>query len=164
MVGVATTILMLEYTREKETVKVVEEPQVMTTKLAVVDTKPKVEEVEEVEEVKFDNEYDNMIYHATKDTVVDPILAIAISRLETGHYTSRAFVEGNNFGGITVESGVKSFDSLNEGLERYITLLEWYHDEGMNTAEKMQATYCPPFEDWDEEVNAVYEDFIYKNM
>lgn len=118
--------------------------------------------VEAESEVEFENEYDTMIYRATENTVVDPYLAIAISRLETGHYTSDAFVEGYNFGGITVSSGVKRFDSLDEGLERYISLLEWYHDNGMDTAEKMQSTYCPPNEKWDETVESVYDDFIYR--
>lgn len=121
------------------------------------------EVVVEVEpEVEFENEYDTMIYQAAEDTVIDPYLAIAISRLETGHYTSNAFVNGYNFGGMTVASGVKSFESLSDGLEQYISLLEWYYDNGMDTAEKMQSTYCPPNEKWDETVNSVYGDFIYR--
>lgn len=115
------------------------------------------EPVEPVEVVHFDNEYDNLIYQACEGTVVDPYLAISISRLETGHYTSRAFVEGYNFGGITGNSGVKSFNSLNEGLEKYISLLEWYHAADMDTPEKMQPVYCPPNESWDEVVNSIYE-------
>lgn len=116
--------------------------------------------VETVEEVKFDNEYDNMIYHATKDTDVDPYLAIAISRLETGHYTSTAFIEGNNFGGITIRGEVASFDSLASGLDRYVSLLGWYSRNGMTTAELMQSTYCPPNENWDEVVNEIYESIV----
>lgn len=119
-----------------------------------------VETVEEVEEVKFDNEYDNMIYHATKDTDVDPYLAIAISRLETGHYTSRAFVEGYNFGGITIQGKVASFDSISSGLDRFANLLGWYHRNGMTTAETMQSTYCPPNENWDEIVNEIYYSMV----
>lgn len=119
-----------------------------------------VEPVEEVDEIIFDNDYDNMIYQATKDTEVDPYLAISISRLETGHYTSKAFVEGNNFGGITVSGEVASFDSIDSGLDRYVSLLGWYHRNGMTTAETMQATYCPPNENWDEVVNDIYETMI----
>lgn len=120
---------------------------------------PEVVEIVEIpdEEVRFDTDYDNMIYHAVADTDVDPYLAIAISRVETGHYTSRAFVEGYNFGGITLADGVASFDSISDGLDRYVSLLQWYHRNGMTTAETMQSTYCPPNEGWDEIVNEVYE-------
>ena len=119
-----------------------------------------VEPVEEVIEVIFDNNYDNMIYQAAKDTDIDPYLAIAISRLETGHYTSTAFIEGNNFGGITIRGEVASFDSLASGLDRYVSLLGWYHRNGMTTAELMQSTYCPPNENWDEVVNEIYESIV----
>lgn len=135
-----------------------EEPPQAAVEVSVEPTQKVVEEsTPTVEEVEFDNHYDHLIYYAAKDTEVDPYLAIAISRLETGHYTSNAFVEGYNFGGITVSSGVKRFDSLNEGLNRFITLLEWYNSEGMNTPEKMQPVYCPPNEDWDEVVSQIYE-------
>lgn len=119
-----------------------------------------VEPVEEVVEVIFDNNYDNMIYQAAKDVDVDPYLAIAISRLETGHYTSTAFIEGNNFGGITIRGEVASFDSLASGLDRYVSLLGWYSRNGMTTAETMQSTYCPPNENWDEIVNEIYESMV----
>lgn len=119
-----------------------------------------VEPEEEVIEVIFDNNYDNMIYQAAKDVDVDPYLAIAISRLETGHYTSTAFIEGNNFGGITIRGEVASFDSLASGLDRYVSLLGWYSRNGMSTAELMQSTYCPPNENWDEVVNEIYESIV----
>lgn len=129
-------------------------------KEVVEDVVETVEPVEEVIEVIFDNNYDNMIYQAAKDTDVDPYLAIAISRLETGHYTSTAFIEGNNFGGITIRGEVASFDSLASGLDRYVSLLDWYSRNGMTTAELMQSTYCPPNENWDEVVNEIYESIV----
>ena len=52
--------------------------------VAVVCDVPMVEEVIIEPEVYFDNYYDHIIYYAAKDTAVDPYLAIAISRLETG--------------------------------------------------------------------------------
>ena len=111
-----------------------------------------------IEDIHFDNKYDEMIYQATKDTVIDPYLAIAISRLETGHYTSNAFVNGNNFGGMTGSDGVMSFSSLSDGLDRYVTMLEWYYDNNMDTPSKMQSTYCPPNEDWDNIVSSIYSE------
>lgn len=117
----------------------------------------------EESECTFDNHYDALIYTATKDTVVDPFLAIAISRLETGHYTSDAFLNGYNFGGITTSNGVKSFDSLDDGLTSYIRLLEWYYDNGMNTPVKMQETYCPPNDNWDDVVSEIMEGLTYEH-
>ena len=99
-----------------------------------------------------------MIYQATKDTVVDPYLAIAISRLETGHYTSDAFINGHNFGGMTGSNGVMSFQSKSSGLERYVKMLEWYYEMGMDTPQKMQATYCPPNNEWDNIVDCIYNE------
>lgn len=114
-------------------------------------------EIEEIE-IHFDNEYDEMIYQATKDKVVDPYLAIAISRLETGHYTSDAFINGHNFGGMTGSNGVMSFQSKSSGLERYVKMLEWYYEMGMDTPQKMQATYCPPNDEWDDIVSSIYNE------
>lgn len=114
-------------------------------------------EIEEIE-VHFDNEYDEMIYQATKDTVVDPYLAIAISRLETGHYTSDAFINGHNFGGMTGSKGVMSFPSIYNGLDRYVKMLEWYYEMDMDTPQKMQATYCPPNDEWDDIVSSIYNE------
>lgn len=157
LIGVATTIILNECTREEVVQEAVVEPQVSSVTFEEAEIEPVAEEIEE--EILLDDEYDIMIYQACKGTVVDPYLAIAISRLETGHYTSRAFEEGYNFGGITVESGVKSFDSLEDGLEQYISLLEWYHSEGLDTPEEMQPVYCPPYEDWDEIVTELYDYF-----
>ncbi len=136
----------------------VENPQ---TAVAFIEPEEACCMVEEVEfmDVEFENPYDQMIYYAAKDTLRDPYLAIAISRLETGHYTSEAFLRGHNFGGITVTSGVKSFDTVQEGLYRFINLLEWYQSKGMDTAEKMQPVYCPPNKHWDEVVNSLYKKF-----
>lgn len=108
--------------------------------------------------IGLNNVYDIAIYEATKDTVVDPYLAIAISRLETGHYTSRAFVNGHNFGGMTGSKGVMSFSSFSVGLDKYVNMLERYYNRGMDTADKMRSTYCPPNEKWADVVNDIYDE------
>lgn len=154
LIGIA--VLMVGCSHNEETLEVVNEPETRVIQATTIEPRDMVEEVER-EEVEFDNKYDSLIYHAARDTSVDPYLAIAISRLETGHYTSRAFVEGYNFGGITVSSGIKQFDSLHEGLYRFITLLEWYYSKGMDSPEKIQPVYCPPNETWDEVVSQIYE-------
>lgn len=114
--------------------------------------------VEQVQ-IQFENEYDQMIYEATKDTEIDPYLAIAISRLETGHYTSSAFINGHNFGGMTNSHGVMSFDSISIGLEKYVNMLKWYYKNGMDTPDKMRLTYCPPNEDWANIVSSIYNEY-----
>lgn len=118
-----------------------------------------VEEIStDIEDIHFDNEYDEMIYQATKDTIIDPYLAIAISRLETGHYTSDAFLNGHNFGGMTGSNGIMSFSSKSDGLDKYITMLEWYYEMDMDTPQKMQAVYCPPNDEWDDIVSSIYNE------
>lgn len=140
----------IEYIEDTESMTIGEEQIIEIDQIAEeADTDP-----------HFDNEYDNMIYQATKGTAIDPYVAIAISRLETGHYKSNAFINGYNFGGMTGSNGVMSFDSLQHGLDRYVSMLEWYYKNGMDTPEKMQSTYCPPNDEWDDIVNCIYNEFI----
>ena len=108
-------------------------------------------------ETMFSNEFDEMIYQATKDTMVDPYLAIAIARHETGHYSSNAFVNGYNFGGMTGSKGVMSFESLEVGLSKYVAMLEWYVEDGLDTPAKMNQRYCPPDSHWSVSVSSLME-------
>ena len=48
---------------------------------------------------------------------VDWKLAIAISKHETGNYTSEAFKEKNNVGGMMCNSGLISYSTLDDGIE-----------------------------------------------
>lgn len=72
------------------------------------------------------------------------ILVIAISKHETGRWTSKAFKNMNNFGGIMCSTGLKSYNSYNEGLDAFVKLLKnYYFNKGLNTIEKIGAIYCP---------------------
>lgn len=100
-----------------------------------------------------------MIYEACEDTDVDYILAIAISRHETGHYKSIAFEDYNNFGGMTGRSGLMKFVNKEEGVEKFISMLQWYYDDGLDTIEKIQKRYCPPEGDqWIASVSTIYKE------
>lgn len=71
-------------------------------------------------------------------------LAVAISKHETGNYTSEAFKEKNNVGGMMCNSGLISYSTLDDGIEAFVSNLKYnYIDEGLDTIEKIQPKYCP---------------------
>ena len=75
-------------------------------------------------------------------------LAVAISKHETGNYTSYAFNTLNNVGGLMYWDGTKSalqsFDSLEKGIEKFISNLKYnYYDMGLDTIEEIQPKYAP---------------------
>lgn len=79
---------------------------------------------------------------------LDYKLAIAISKHETGSYTSYAFKELNNVGGMMYWNGrksvLKSFNTLDEGIEAFVKNLKInYIDMGLDTIETIQKKYAP---------------------
>ena len=79
---------------------------------------------------------------------LDYKLAIAISKHETGAYTSYAFKDLNNVGGMMYWNGsksvLKSFNTLDEGIEAFVKNLKInYIDMGLDTIELIQPKYCP---------------------
>lgn len=79
---------------------------------------------------------------------VDWKLAVAISKHETGNYTSYAFKSLNNVGGMMYWNGtssiLKSFNSLDEGINAYVSNLKTnYYDMGLTTIEEIQKKYAP---------------------
>lgn len=87
------------------------------------------------------------IFDKTKEykmTDEQAYLLIAISRHETGNWTSSAFKNKNNFGGLMGSNGLKTYSSFDEGLDAFVSLLKnRYFDKGLNTPEKIQPVYCP---------------------
>jgi hypothetical protein len=72
------------------------------------------------------------------------IMIVAISKHETGHWKSPAFIDKNNFGGVMASYGIKIYASYEEGLDGFVTLLKnRYFDKGLDTIEKIQPVYCP---------------------
>lgn len=71
-------------------------------------------------------------------------ILVAISRHETGNWTSNAFKIKNNFGGIMCNTGLRTYNSLDEGLNAFVKLLKNnYFGKGLNTIEQIGAKYCP---------------------
>lgn len=71
-------------------------------------------------------------------------IVVSISRHETGKWTSKAFLEKYNLGGIMCSTGLRQYSSLNEGIDAFVSLLKnRYFDKGLNTIEKIQPVYCP---------------------
>lgn len=71
-------------------------------------------------------------------------IVVSISRHETGKWTSKAFLNKNNLGGIMCSTGLKSYNSLDDGVEAFVSLLKnRYFDRGLDTIEKIQPVYCP---------------------
>lgn len=87
------------------------------------------------------------IYNKAKEydmTDEQAYLLIAISKHETGNWTSSAFKNKNNFGGLMGKSGLKSYSSFDDGLDAFVSLLKnRYFDKGLTTIEKIQPVYCP---------------------
>ena len=79
---------------------------------------------------------------------IDWKMAVAIAKHETGNYTSYAFTSLNNVGGLMYWDGTKSalqsFNSLEKGIEKYISNLKYnYYDMGLDTIEEIQRKYAP---------------------
>lgn len=79
---------------------------------------------------------------------IDYKLAIAIAKWETGNYTSNAFVNKNNVGGLMYWDGNKSvlqsFNSVGAGIEAFVSNLKRnYYDLGLDTVEEIQKKYAP---------------------
>ncbi|MBQ8131551.1 MAG: glucosaminidase domain-containing protein [Bacilli bacterium] len=71
-------------------------------------------------------------------------IAVSISKHETGNWTSNAFKNKNNLGGIMCSSGLRTYNSLDEGIEAFVTLLKnRYFDQGLDTIDKIGPVYCP---------------------
>ena len=87
---------------------------------------------------------ETMIIHACKDYMIPSDIALAIAKLETGHFSSRAYLEGNNVGGLSVNEEPLAFDSLEEGVDAFVSnLANNYYAEGLDTPEEIGKKYCP---------------------
>ena len=74
------------------------------------------------------------------------ILVVAISKHETGNWTSSLYKNNNNFGGIYNSKDKKfySYESNDKGLQAFVNLLKNnYFGKGLDTIEEIGAKYCP---------------------
>lgn len=76
-------------------------------------------------------------------------IVIAISILETGWFTSSAYLYGNNPGGLSVNEVPMSFDTLELGVDKFVSnLANNYFYIGLDTPEKIGQKYCPKNPNW----------------
>lgn len=138
--------LMSKETIITETVEV-EKPVVITVEKEII--KEVIVEKETTKTPNFTRQVEKDIYNKSIElglTEKQAMLMIAISRHETGAWTSKAFKEKNNFGGIMWKNAteIKPFDSYESGLDYYVKhLRNNYLNKGLTTIEKIGAIYCP---------------------
>ena len=74
---------------------------------------------------------------------VDPSVAVAISRLETGHWTSYAYVYCNNMGGLSDNEVPRSYATVEDGVKAFVECLVTYWEKGLTTPELIEPVYNP---------------------
>lgn len=97
---------------------------------------------------EYTHEMDKLIEEECMRQGIDESLAIAISRLETGHYTSRLFTESNNFGGMGDGTRYYEYKTPADGARAFVEMVARYITNGYDTPKKMQRFYCPENENW----------------
>lgn len=108
-----------------------------------------IEETTKEKETIFSNQVEQDIFNKSIElglTKEQAILIISISRHETGNWTSQAFINKHNFGGIMCNQAtqIKSYASYEEGLTDFILVLKnVYFNKGLNTIAEIGAKYCP---------------------
>ena len=119
-----------------------------------------IEEVKEIEEdpVKELTVQDQIVM-ACEEAGVNPEIAVAISRVETGHFASKAFTKLHNVGGLSVNEEPIAYESLEEGIADFVNCLAWYQEDGLVTVEEIGKRWCPEnYEAWVSLVKKVMEE------
>lgn len=76
-------------------------------------------------------------------------IVLAIARLETGWFKSHAYIYGNNPGGLSVNERPIYFDSIEEGVDRFVSnLAKNYFAIGLTDPWLIGQKYCPANPDW----------------
>ena len=111
--------------------------------------KSKDNEIKKLKIIASLNDIEKNIYNKSIESELtheQAILIIAISRHETGNWTSNLYKNNNNFGGLYNgnEGKFYSYNSKEEGLQAFVNLLKNnYFGKGLDTIEKIGAKYCP---------------------
>ena len=156
-----------------------ETPVQETSKQVEHQNNPTFEETTQIE-TKQEEEYKCTLGHETACKIKKKALeigmteeqakmSVSISAWETGRWTSSAYHNKNNVGGMMCNSGLITYNSLDEGIEAFlINLKNNYFDIGLDTFDKIQKKYCPigakndPTglnKNWLNGVNKMYEEF-----
>lgn len=130
----------------KETDKVVELDQEEEKSLKS-QKNAELESLEKIEELSNECTLDEVsckIKKVADSYEVDWMLAVAISKHETGIYTSEAFNKLNNVGGNFKNGNLMTFSNLDEGIEFFVNNLKNnYIDMGLDTIEEISVKYAP---------------------
>lgn len=80
---------------------------------------------------------------------IDSSIVLGIARLETGNFTSYAYLVGNNPGGMSVNEVPITYSSIEEGVEAMVSnLAHNYFAIGLTTPELISQKYCPVNPNW----------------
>lgn len=80
---------------------------------------------------------------------IDSSVVLGIARLETGNFTSYAYLVGNNPGGMSVNEVPIIYASIEEGVEAMVSnLAHNYFAIGLTTPELIGQKYCPVNQNW----------------
>lgn len=147
IIGTSILGVISLYRGERIIIKVVERVQAKEVLESEKTAKNEVV-VEEVKEVCTFDEVSCKIKEVATNYGIDYKMAIAIAKWETGYYTSHAFKNLNNVGGMMFWNGkgsqLQTFENLDKGIEAYVSNLKHnYYDLGLNTIESIQKKYAP---------------------
>ena len=92
---------------------------------------------------------ESRIIEACNHYGIDSSIVLAIARLETGNFTSHAYLVGNNPGGMSVNEVPITYSSIEQGVEAMVSnLANNYFAIGLTTPELIGQKYCPVNPNW----------------
>lgn len=147
-IGVAylTTIMLLDLNNLTETNEKVSLVQIYQEEEKPQESQKNTVKIDEEKCILDDTSC--LIKKYADDYEIDYKLAIAISKHETGVYTSYAFKDLNNVGGMMywTEKGMllRKYNTLEEGIIAFVSNLKRnYIDMGLTSIEEIQKKYAP---------------------
>lgn len=115
--------------------------------------KPKTEKKKEVIKVM---STEDLIRKYCENTSVNANIAVAISRWETGYWTSNACKYYYNYGGMMLSGKLMKFNSEKDGIKAFVNMLDkYYFSKGLTTIEEIGSKYCPGSHTWVQGVKSV---------
>lgn len=144
---VLTFGLSLQRALKQQQVEQLKEAEITYIEPIAKEIKAEVKEEEKQEPTCNYDEISCKIYNKAKEMGLNEEhskIVVAISKWETGNYTSKAFKEKNNVGGMMCSSGLIKYNSLDEGIHAFVkNLKNNYFDIGLDTIDKIKLKYCP---------------------